>query len=254
MLTDTQKQQFETLGFLCLRQLIGPDEMQAYTEAFDEVMLKVRDGKPWDKAPGRQQVVPFYRHRPSVFHRMLDDERILGTVEDLLGEDFVFSVSEGIHHYGGSSWHHDDISPEGQTHLKVVLFLDSVRVDTGCLCVLPGSQFPQYRQRMEKYGEDILLAQGNVPGTYAIESDPGDAVIFDVKLYHAAFGNNQRRGIYLNFFQNPTTAEQQDHVINLYRKDSDHGWTYYTPDLFEDAPPRRQRMLKFLQDHCYQAS
>ena len=40
MLTDTQKQQFETLGFLRLRQLIPADEMQTYIDAFDETMLK----------------------------------------------------------------------------------------------------------------------------------------------------------------------------------------------------------------------
>ena len=38
MLTDAQKHQFETLGFLCLRQLIPQDEMKIYIDAFDNTM------------------------------------------------------------------------------------------------------------------------------------------------------------------------------------------------------------------------
>ena len=254
MLTDVQKHQFETLGLLHLPQFFPPDEMQTYIDAFDDVMVKANGGQPWIDAPRRQQVVPFYRHNTAVYHRLLDNERLLEVVEDLLGEDFVFAVSEGIHHYGGTGWHHDDISPPGQTHLKVVLFMDPVRADTGCLSVLPGSHFPDYRNRMERYGDEILGLQHEVPGVYAIESDPGDAVIFNVALYHAAFGKNTRRAIYLNFFQKPVTQEQKDHVIQLYNMDKRGGWVYYTPELFEDVTPQRMRMLSFLHDHCYNAS
>ncbi len=253
VLTDAQKHQFETLGFLCLRELLGPDEMRTYAAAFDEVMLKANGGRPWHKAPERQQVIPFFNFNPTVFHRMLDDERILEVVEDLLRQDFIYMTSEGIHLWGGTAWHHDDICPPGQTHIKVVFFMESHRIDTGCLCVLPGSQFPAFRQRLEQYGDDMLAAEQNVPGTHPIESNPGDVVIFDVKAYHAAFGQSERRGIYLNYFQKPTNAQQQDHIIKCYSKRrASSGWADYTPELFEDASPRRMRMLKFVQQHCYQ--
>ena len=251
MLTIAQKHQFETLGFLRLPQLIPSDEMQIYIEAFDATMEKANGGTPWAHAPKRQQVVPFYRHNPAVYHRLLDDDRMIEVVEDLVAEDFVFTVSEGLHHYGGTGWHHDDIGPESHTHLKIVLFLEAVRADTGCLSVLPGSQFSAFRERMERCRDDILPLGKDVPGTYPIESDPGDAVVFNVKLYHAAFGDNSRRGIYINFLQKPATADEKDHVIHLYRKDGARGWPYYTPELFEDASPRRMRMLSFLKEHCY---
>ena len=106
---------------------------------------------------------------------------------------------------------------------------------------------------MERYGDEILSLKHEVPGVYPIESDPGDAVIFNVALYHAAFGDNTRRGIYLNFFQKPTTPRQEEHVINLYNGDSGGEWVWYTPELFEDAKPRRMRMLSFLHDRCYNA-
>ena len=255
MLTDTQKRQFETLGFLCLPQLIAIDAMQTYIDAFDETMLKANGGVPWAEAPRRQQVVSFFRNNFGVYHRLLDDEGIYEVVEDLVGEDFIFNVSEGIHHYGGTRWHHDSISPEDQTHLKVVLYLDAVRADSGCLSVLPGSQFAAFRERMERCGNDILSLGTGVPGTYPIESNPGDAVVFNVKLYHAAFGDIPRRGIYLNFVQKPSTSDEEDYIVNLYHHDaSKKGWVYYTSELFEDASPKRMRMLAFLKERCYDAA
>ena len=68
MLSDKQKHEFETLGFLCLKQLIPPDEMRAYIDAFDETMVKANGGQPWSGAPKGQQVVPFYKHNPAVYH------------------------------------------------------------------------------------------------------------------------------------------------------------------------------------------
>jgi hypothetical protein len=248
MLTETQKHQFETLGFLCLKNFIPPAEMQTYIDAFDGALIKANGGKAWDKAPKRHQVFPFYRFNPPVYNRLLDNEKICAVLEDLIGEDFVFTVSEGIHHFGGTRWHHDDISPEGHTHLKVVLFLNPVRANTGCLSVLPGTHFKAYRERMEKYGGEILPLGKDVPGTHPIEADPGDAVVFNVKLYHAAFGDGvERKGIYVNYMQKPRTTAEAAYITHLYHRDGG----YYTPELFEGATPKRMRMLAFLKAACY---
>ena len=145
-------------------------------------------------------------------------------------------------------WHHDDVAPEGHLHLKVIFYLEPVRALSGCLCVLPGSHFLPYRERMEKYGGDILPLGKDVPGVYPIETDPGDLLVFNVKLYHAAFGEgSKRRGVYINFIQKPRTAEEEEYIRWLYRKDGG----YYTPETFKDAPPRRLRMLQFLKEACY---
>ena len=51
--------------------------------------------------------------------------------------------------------------------------------------------------------------------------------------------------------QKPRTREEEDYITGIYRRDSAHWGSYYTPELFEDAPPRRLRMLAFLKEHCY---
>ena len=116
---------------------------------------------------------------------------------------------------------------------------------------MPGTQFKPYRD-MLKESEQILERGPDVPGAHALETDPGDAVVFIVKCYHGAFGDAPRRGIYLNFMQKPTTSEQEEYIAGLYTNDIWRGRTYYTPELFEDATPQRMKMLSFLKERCYQ--
>ena len=254
MLTEKQKHQFETLGFIFLENFFPPNEIQAYINAFDETFRSAAGQRltgPYKDIKKTIAVMRFFEYNPTVYHRLLDSDAVSEVVEDLLGEDFVFSTSEGAYRFGNTRWHHDDVSPEDHIHLKVVLYLDPVRADTGCLSVLPGSHFLPYRERMERYNEDILPLGKDIPGTYSIASNPGDIVVFNVKLYHAAFGEAVgRRAIYINYLQKPTTLEEEEHLKWLYHKDGG----YYTPELFEDATPKRMRMLAFLKHTCYDAA
>ena len=258
MLEAQQKHEFETFGFLLLKDIIPSDEMQPYIDAFDETMTKANGGVPWQRAPQNQTVIPFYRHNPAVYHRLLDDERIAEVVEELLGEDFVFLAAEGHRRWGGTGWHHDSLAPEGLTHLKVVFYLQPVRADTGCLRVLPSTQFPPMRERMERWYErrgDTIVSEAKEsntiawPAAVALESDPGDAIIFNVKAYHAAVGDSaDRRAIYINYIQKPRTPEQEEYITSDY-----DAQPIYTRELFEDATPSRMRMLTFLKDARYDA-
>ena len=251
MLTEQQKHEFETFGFLLLKDLIPSDEMQFYVNAFDETMTKANRGVPWQRAPQSHSVMPFYRHNPAVYHRLLDNERISEVVEDLLGEDFLFWVAEGHHRWGGTGWHHDSVAPGGLTHLKVVFFLEPVRADTGCLSMLPGTHFPLLRERMERwYGGPGVGDHAAWPAAIALESDPGDAVIFNIGAYHAALGEEQdRRSLNISYIQNPRTPEQEEYLTSNYDYDN----PMYTPELFEDATPKRMRMLSFLKEAVYDA-
>ena len=251
MLTAGQKHEFEAFGFLLLKDFIPPDEMQLYIDAFDGTMTKANGGVPWQHAPANHGVIPFYRHNPAVYHHLLDHERISEVVEYLLGEDFVFWVAEGHHRWRGTAWHHDSVGPEGLTHLKVDLFLDPVRADTGCLRMLPGSHFPQMRERMERwYGGPGLGDDADWPAAIPMESDPGDAVIFNVNTYHAALGDSHdRRSINISYIKKPQTLEHKEYLKRMYDYDS----PYYTSELFEDATPKRMRMLSYLKEAIYDA-
>ena len=249
MLTDLQIHEFKTFGFLLLKDLIPHNDMQVYINAFEETMTMANKGVAWDRVPQNHCVMPFYRHNPSIYHSLLDHEKINGVVEDLLGKDYAFWAAEGQHRWGGTGWHHDAVAPENHTHLKVVFFLDPVRADSGALRMLPCSHISSVRERMEDwYGGNPMGDFTDWPTSVTLESDPGDAVVFNIKTYHAAFGEKAyRRGIYISYVQNPRTPEEKDYFIRNYDFDN----PFYTPELFEDATPERMRMLAFIKEHCY---
>jgi len=242
MLTDEQKGQFETLGCIVLKEFLPLDQVARYRDAFEDTLTKANDG-PWDKAPTRHQVLPFFKFAPEVYNHLLDDQRVGEVLADLLDEDYTFTVSEAIKHWNGTGWHHDSVAAEHHTHLKILVFLDQTRIDTGCLYVIPGSQFTPYRERMEEHGPSILQLGPNVPGAYAIETDPGDVIVFNVKCYHGAFPDGMRRGLYLNFMGKPQNEADEDYIWNV---GSRGGW--YTSELWENPTPQRASMLKFWED------
>ena len=47
MITEEQIAYFQTFGFLVLRQAFQPDEMNAISQKFDELLNKERDGQPF---------------------------------------------------------------------------------------------------------------------------------------------------------------------------------------------------------------
>ena len=73
MLTDAQKHQFDTLGFLCLKDFLSPDEMQAYTDAFDETLVKAT-GVDVQQAHEERKVIGslrFFESNSTVYHRAI---------------------------------------------------------------------------------------------------------------------------------------------------------------------------------------
>ena len=71
-MTDVQKHEFDTLGFVVLRGLLPPDEMRAYTEAFDETLRAMTDPERWADESGNVQKGRFFEQNPQVYHGILE--------------------------------------------------------------------------------------------------------------------------------------------------------------------------------------
>jgi hypothetical protein len=248
-LTTEAIEQFKSQGFCVVRQLI-PEFGQRFgsVEAFDATLASAY-GQPGQseqapEPPSRLQIWPFFHYNPTLYHALLDDPRLGRLLEGLLGTGPCLTAIEGIHFRGQpTSWHHDDVGPEGFTHLKVVFALEPTSVATGCLYLLPGSHTASQRASLEAAPE--ALAQGAaLPGAVPIEAAVGDAVVFNIKAYHSAWGDGRthRRGVYMNFQQRPTTAEEKAYMHKLYARDGKHlglpglgGPNLYYPSLFDEA-------------------
>ena len=84
--------------------LIPRAEFQPYVDAFDAT-LDSAYGTPGQLderpvAPKRSQIWPFFHYNPSAFHPLLDDPRLGGLLEQLLGPGYCLTAVEGIHFCG----------------------------------------------------------------------------------------------------------------------------------------------------------
>jgi len=222
VLTAGQIAHFETFGFVVLRQLFTPEEMATIKRESDEIFDEVRGGAPF-AGEERQAVQPFFERRPFLAGLAADD-RIYGIGEDLLGPDFVLDGTEGNLHVGETAWHGSAPRKGYVLETKITFYPEPVTRETGCLRVVPGSHRPMspdpYAPLRDLKRDSDFRPFGMRPSeipSYAIESQPGDVLVFTENLLHASFGGHAGRHQHaISFFRNPQTEEELAYVRHMY--------------------------------------
>lgn len=209
MLTTEQISYFEAFGFLCLRQLFSPAKMADITREADE-LLAVHPGVR--HGPTHQSVSPFVELGPALT-QLPKYKRIYLPMEQLLGPRFIWGGSKGVsgnfNETKDHNWHCDRAGEIDLQYrrIKIMIYLQPMRKDTGALRVIPGSHhspfhrslLPLQAQHQEScpgafgvYGPDLC--------GYPLETDPGDVVVFNQYLFHSAYGKQDvRRYVALKF-------------------------------------------------------
>jgi len=206
-LSEQQHAFFRTFGFLSFPGLFK-DEIAGIIQAFEDIWER-RGGGHGGKAhdgTARSALVPFIDQDERLC-ALLDDPRVTGIASDLLGEDFNYMGSDGNYYVGDTRWHSDGWRTNGILHIKMALYLDPVGADSGCLRVIPGSSFTgdafaNALQTTLRDSETLLGVAGrDVPAT-ALETQPGDLILFNHNTKHASFGGGNRRRMFtLNLCQ-----------------------------------------------------
>ena len=252
MLTNEQKQYFSTFGFLVLPELFTAQEADLIRRESERIFLKGRDGKPFDGRK-RQCMIPFFEHSPELT-RILEDDRIYSIGEDLLGPDFVMECTEGNLHVGDTQWHAGDPVPVGQLNIKVNFYLEPVTAETGALRVIPGSHRPGFKERMEplvaRHTDPNAMPFGvtgpDIP-SFALESQPGDVVVFPEKLWHAAFGGAPGRSQHaISFNTNMVADEHLAYVQDIYNR-TRHAWRPCESMINSDRPRLRRLVARLME-------
>ena len=152
---------------------------------------------------------------------LLEDERIYGLAESLLGPDFILMSTEGNRYVGQTQWHSDGSSMPVPS-IKVVWYLDPIQKDTGCLRVISGSHRPgSLRDALESLcgagdSNDFGLPGPEIP-CQTLASQPGDVVVISESVYHASFGGRPgRRMNAINFSEAVLTEEQEAGLRDAY--------------------------------------
>jgi ectoine hydroxylase-related dioxygenase (phytanoyl-CoA dioxygenase family) len=234
--TSTLEQQaafFHTFGALRVRGLFAP-EITKISEGFDEVfrdheaevpdprisLHRVQDaeaGPPRRQIPATAAIKAgdpegFIERNPKLAW-LRSDARVTNLARALLGADCSYTGSVGNVFNSYIYWHSDYFRsnvPQG-TKLKIAFYLDSLDARSGALRVIPGtSHLGEYRDsiydetRAAKPGdlEHVFgVAEDELP-CWAIDSEPGDVVVFNNTTLHANFnGGSNRRMFSLQFSQ-----------------------------------------------------
>ncbi len=251
MLTSEQKKHFEVFGFLALRGLFSEKEMAIITQEAQEIFLEERNGRPF-AGTERQKVDSMFPLRPFL-DRVVDDDRIHGIACDLLGSDYILDSTEGNVFAEDTQWHGGDDRFCVLRNIKIAFYLESLKADSGCLRVMPGSHVPPYvdslkplkKQFFDQSFRPFGLSGPELSG-HVIETQPGDILVFPEELFHATFhGKAGRAQLAINFAANPVTEKQIEFVKSLYNRP---GNTAFRPpkSYINSDRPRLRRMVSRL--------
>jgi len=184
--------QFDTFGYLGFPGLLA-DRTECIIAEFEAIWAahggghngKVHDGT------ARSVIVPFI-DQSEYLSTLLDDPRIHDIAASILGDDFNYMGGDGNFYVGDTRWHSDGYGGRsGMKHIKIAFYLDPVTRNTGALRVIPGSHrvgepFADQLQRDIRNSEQAWGMRGDQVPAVALETQPGDILVFNHDIKHAA--------------------------------------------------------------------
>jgi hypothetical protein len=214
-LSPQQVAYFNTFGFLHLRGLFR-DEIDEISAGFERVFA-APENEHWEmhsfqNGGALRVVVTGFIEKDEALRGLRNDPRILGVVNGLIGDDYEYAESDGNVWYCETYWHSDVYgSPLSTYHVKLSLYLESLRGDNGAIRLIPGSHF--YSETFaETLRKDLANHDGinDVYGVYGrdipawtVESDPGDLIVWNQRTIHASYNGAERRRSFALTFREP---------------------------------------------------
>ena len=230
-LTNQQINYFQTFGYLVFKDLFA-NEISEITQRFERVWSDLGGGHYGRKHDKKQRsaFVPFI-DQDEYLSAILDNEMIDGIASSILGDDYNYTSSDGNFYVGDTGWHSDGYTRIKYVSIKMAMYLDAVTSNTGCLRVIPGSHHvgdafaeflheASHNSKQQKQEELWGITGIDVPAV-ALESNPGDLVVFNHRLKHSSFGGGDSRRMFTINFQEHHLNEDlpllKDDIGNLAR-------------------------------------
>jgi hypothetical protein len=253
-LSEQQARFFKTFGYLVFPKLFSTEEMAEIARQFEYTIDNFGGGKNHDGTRRTIMGAPI-EHTPAMC-ALLDDPRILGIIGGVIGADFSYCGGDGNYYSGDTGWH-----PDGNFNLlnpvKVAFYLDPVGPETGCLRVIPGSfeiEHLIHRHKLNPNDSEKLfgIQPRDFPGNVPLTSTPGDIVMFNHDVLHAAYGGSNRRRMFtMNCHRRANTPEElaalkrwlDQHAFN-HGKNINMPPRCFTETMLSTASPERLKHLE----------
>ena len=236
-ITARDRLHFRTFGFVVLRQAIDATLVTSLAAEADHV---VRDatgacfGEAGDDGGIAGHFIPATCEHTPISMRLAQD--LAPAAEALLQMPLLFVLAHHNFLFDATAWHND--TGHSVPSVKALAYLDPLGADTGALRVLPGShalpashlapimadETPFDEARWRRATRDIPC--------HAIDSQPGDVILFEEHLWHASIDGKDRRLWSAMFVQDPKTPDEEARV-RAYLE------SQFVPDLDLDYDARR---------------
>lgn len=250
---------FDTFGFIKFPGAFR-EEAHRITEAFEGVWASHGGGhnEQGHDYKRRSAILPFI-DQSEYLSSLIDHPLIDGFAKAVLGPDYNYTASDGNFYVGDTNWHSDNFA-QNYMNIKVAFYLDPVTRDTGCLRVIPGShrQGDRYADRLHEvvprsavnHTEERWGLHGSEVPAYAIESVPGDVLIFNQAIKHGSWGGSDRRRMFtINFSE----RYRDEHIDQLREEIAGLAgfWaeSAYGEKMLATASPRRMTHLEQRMAH-----
>jgi len=210
MLTQKEVEQFNRKGYTVHPELLSPDEVDALLQDIerlswgntlanhDKDRLEMEPNQPSDGTRVRRIYEPC-THYP-LFRALSDSEKLLESVEQLIGPDLTFHYSKinmKPPAIGSVVEWHQDLSYYPLTNrdsLAILFYLDDADVSNGCLTVIPG----RHEGRLMDHMRDGLF-QGKITEpvdtslAVPVEGKAGAAIFMHAMTPHSSTTNTSNR-------------------------------------------------------------
>lgn len=244
---DQLKQEFDSTGFVVVRNLIEPEDISGYIKTLSQLAGDYK--KSWTLPDGVTRTPEFW---PTLFNQKL--HAILKVLFE--GKDYAFLQHNDLHvGFSSPAWHRDSVNrtygigpdwDESRSPYQLVrvgTYLQKFEDSAFRLGLIPGSHRPatlmdpELHRRIERGSGVIAGGLKMVAGkdilednAHWVETNPGDAVIFDPRVLHTG---SRFEGVKYSFFAGFGVVNE--HFYNHYnyyrylRKDL--GYNALHPDL-----------------------
>jgi ectoine hydroxylase-related dioxygenase (phytanoyl-CoA dioxygenase family) len=211
VLTEQEVGHFHAFGYVVLRAALSPQEVVELQAAYDRVVAgeaaEVRDTGTLN--------VDRPHEAEQAFLDLIGHPRLMAAMRQIDGTEFLFHSAQATHRREEVRWHCDFFPPHVTCKpMKVNVYLDSTHMDDGALELIPGSHLPELAATVFRHlghydpvggGPRLRPDPSEIPGV-AVETEPGDIVVFHNFMWHFAplhRGGGTRRTIMLQYYRDP---------------------------------------------------
>ena len=260
MLSDDQIEFFDTFGYLVIRDYLPAAEMTVIRQEFETAMDTAYTHQPFDGSRRQWLTMMGSNYTPQLAG-LLEDDRFVGVAEQLYGKVVPFMV-DGNRYIGDTQWHPDSTAAGG---VKLFLYLEPLTAATGAIRVIPGSHKGSFAQDVARFMADNGYQAGGANVTrigdlpcVAVETTPGDLVLFSFDMWHATQGGASGRPMCtLAYYREPADDTELDlirrHAAGCFPALTDgfgiRDITPFLTDWFINAPgsPRRAELINRME-------